>query len=193
MRLHEEYIKRHKLDVPVVRFDHKANVFLKLNESPHWAVYNVDWVWGHNCPGDFHTSLNCVIHNAYQSGEFFLPFRDHVVSWDDWESHIIKESTTFKVLGWRAVSEQERTLALWQMFLYAYDGWVAQIMGRNAKFYSLVETSIREDLDMNTRSAAYRSAYRLISVNEHAKSILSHQLLPMASGHSEWLERLIND
>lgn len=196
MRLHEEYIHRHQLNVPVIRYDHKGSVFLRTKNFPYcWGVLGISWYQGRNAPGNFVISYQTVKHDNFMD-RFFVPVpmwkeNEHVL-WDDYESRMLSIAKSTKNQGWEAVSEQERTMALWQMFLLVYDSWIANWAGQDEEFYTLVEKSIRPDLDFNTRETAFRSARRRISTHPEIAYFLTERLFPLAQGHSKWLEDLIN-
>lgn len=193
MRLHEEYAVRKGLNIPIILYESKSSIFLRTKNSPYrWRVFSIDWKHGRNTPGAFYANLaepNC---NNFE-GDFFTPVggRDfEKVEWEEYCEFIMSFARQVKP-DWIVVKEKERELALWSMFLQVYDGWIAK--NTNSNFHQLVVESIREDNDIYDRSMAFHQAITCLDSQEDIRRLLKYQILPIAKGHSNWLEKLIND
>lgn len=192
MRLHEEYIFRKNLDIPVILYEKRSNVFLRSKEDPYqWMIFNISWVDGRNAPGMFCISASNPKHNGYEENVFFsYVYAEKMVQWDDYSDFIVDYAKNIKK-NWSVVSDKERNLALWQMFLQVYDGWI--VKNTSHEFYQLVEESIRLDNDFHKRFTAFRNARtRLEYCDEEIYHLFKYEIFPLVKGHSNWLEKLIN-
>ncbi len=201
MHLHEEYIRRHNLNVPVVCYDKRSSVFLRSKNPVYsWCIFNVAW---HDLdqsrhPGIYEFKLSQPIHNSFGDSCFRsmlqsdgkTPYTCRVF-WDEYYDKVMELVALFKSKQMVVVSAAERTLAAWQMFLTIYDGWLASNM--RTEFYSLVEQSTRMDFDFNTRNTAFRKAYKMLSIRSSSVAgFLEDDIMCLVRGHAPWLERLIN-
>lgn len=191
MRLHEEYILRHKLDIPVIRFDNRSNLFMKTKTGPpKWNVFTVTWRPQQGKPGFYEFVELEPVHNA---GLFKQNTKEKYIYWEQYETEILNSIANYKELGYCPVPNLFRGLVAWEMFLYMYDKWLAYRM--STKFYEHVGKSIDQSLDFGIRINACREASRMISNCDDSEKVvetLNLQIMPMANGHSQWLENLIN-
>lgn len=192
MRLHEEYIRRCELDIPIIRYDRRSNLFLKTTSVPfRWAIFNIVWRPQHNSPNVFEFTRMEPVHNGL--GAFHCQDTDRLVYWERYENEVCRIINDYKETGFQPVSNRYRSLMAWEMFLFMFDGWLAERM--SPKFYQYVEKSITDTLDIHSRVAAFRSANKILIdsyESERVVEMLTYQILPMANGHSQWLEDLIN-
>ena len=193
MRLHEEYIRRHQLDIPIICFDSRSNLFLKTKGlvNPHWNIFNITFRQQTSRPGFYEFSRIEPIYNG--EGAFKSFDKDYYVHWDKYEQEITNVVNNYRKFEYYAVAKNERTLVAWEMFLFMFDRWLAERM--NAEFYKLVSTSITPDLDNKERTIAYMEASRMLprcSDSDNVLDMLNNRIMPMAKGHSQWLEDLVN-
>lgn len=193
MRLHEEYIHRNNLDIPVILYDSRSNLFLKTKDAPfRWSIFNIVWKPQSGKPGFYEFTRMEPLHNG--NGTFRCFEKDRRVYWEQYEEEVTNVVRVYKQQNFTPISNRQRGLMAWEMFLYMYDGWLAQRM--DAKFYQQVERSTMETLDVNTKSIAYRIASRMLSEQYSSEKVvqtLNYQIMPMINGHSKWLEDLFND
>jgi hypothetical protein len=192
MRLHEEYILRHNLNIPVIRYDSKSNLFLKTKEAPfRWSIFNISWRNQSGRPGFFEFTRMEPLYNG--NGAFRCADKGHCVYWDKYESEIFQVLQEYKEKKFFAVQNKIRNLVAWEMFLYMYDEWISERM--DDRFYQQVERSTMPTLDIGTRTVAYRIASRMLADShgsDKAIQMLNYQIMPMINGHSNWLENLAN-
>jgi hypothetical protein len=193
VQLHEEYIGRHNLDVPVVRYDNHSNVFLKSKETPfRWRIFSIRWHDGGYHPGFFEATYTTPSHNGCETGDLLNHLmRPKRLYWEEYEDWILTMTGTLKEEH-VAVSAHETLLANWQIFLVMYDLCLARDMGED--FFVAVGGSICDDLGMPQRLDCFSTATahlyaHLPSVYESWK----YQVMPLSNTHSEWLEKLINE
>jgi len=192
MRLHEEYIIRKGLDLPVILYEKRSNVFFRSKEDPYqWMVFNISWVDGRYAPGMFCMTASKPRHNGYEENVFFtcVSPTEKMVHWEDYSDYVTDYAKNVAE-DWFVVSDKERNLALWQMFLQVYDGWIVENTTRD--FYRLVEESISLDNDFHKRSTAFRNARTRLETSKEISQLFKYEIFPLAKGHSNWLENLIN-
>lgn len=192
MHLHEEYILRHKLDVPVVRYDKKANVFLRTQSFPYnWGILSTQWHEPQIHPGYFEINFSEPIHNSFHRSAYFSKVMSwSQVYWDDYEKILLGCVNACRETNLKVVPSQERVLVAWQMFLLIFDSWLAQHM--KLEFFQFVEQSTRPDLDLEVRLIAYRAAHSILVQYSEVSDVLLYQILPLIKGHATWLEKLID-
>lgn len=192
MSLHEEYIHRHKLDVPVVLYNHRSTVFLRNKDAPQsWRILVLAWRDGGNHPGFFEVSYNEAIHNGHLMGKLvkdLIP--NSTCFWDEYEACVLRMAQSIRKAGYSAVPTEETTLAAWQFFLIMYDSWLAETMDRS--FFWLVEHTLRPDLPLEARHKACHVAQKQLTVDSRVNDLWHYQILPLAKHGSEWLVKLIN-
>jgi len=149
----------------------------------------------YSSPGSFYMKNHRPVHNGYRDGELFVPLwtkAEEVVPLEDYDRAMISYAKCMKAMHWKVVPEKERQLVAWQMFLHIYDGWIAHNTAPD--FHRLIEESINTENNFNVRSMAFRQARRYLEgFHRREWDVLNYQILPMARGHSSWLEKLIND
>lgn len=192
MRLHEEYIRRHQLEIPIIRYDSRSNVFLKTKNNPcRWGILSIIWRPQSGKPGFYEFVRIEPIHNGI--GAFRATDKEVCVYWDEYDAEVERIVSQCRNDGFYAIPSRERGLMAWEMFLFMFDGWLADRMDR--RFYQYVEQSTVASLDINTRAAALRNASRMLSDYPGADRVLdllNYQIMPMVNGHSQWLEDLVN-
>jgi hypothetical protein len=191
MKLHEEYIRRHKLNIPVIRFDNRSSLFLKTKDAPFaWSIFNIIWRSQSGRPGFYEFVRMEPLHNG--QGAFNCKDKHNYVYWEQYEFEVEKVISEYRNDGYYSVSSKNRSLMAWEMFLYMYDGWLAKKM--DSKFYQQVELSTF-GTDFNEKSNAYRVAVKMLDDcygSQELLDMLNYQIRPMINGHSQWLEDLVN-
>ena len=157
MRLHEEYIHRHKLDVPVVRYDSASQVVLRSKGRPlQWRIITCEWRTHGYHPGYFEVCCKSPVRNGYYKEntlkDVILPKNLH---WDEYETGILSIIDRIKD-SFEAVSEKESAMSAWHIFLFIYDTWFANNM--NSDFMGCASESVDLDLDFLSRQAAYKKS-----------------------------------
>lgn len=192
MRLHEEYIIRNKLDIPVICYDSKSTLFLKSKLTPfRWSIFNILFRQSSSRPGCYEFMRMEPVHDG--EGAFKCLDKDHYVHWDKYESEIANFVNSYQKNGFYAVAKNERLLAAWEMFLYMYDGHLAMSMDKD--FYEKVYVSTNLKLSLADRTVAYREANRMLASHFNSDNVLdmlNHRIIPMVKCHSKWLEDLVN-
>lgn len=193
MYLHEEYINRKKLDIPLFLYKSRSSVFLKSKDAPHkWRILAFSWREPDRHPGYFVTDYTEVVHNGFDKGEFTKDiYNIDITYWDEYEGVVSCVVDLVKKHGYQAVKLEEQTLAAWQIFLMMYDSWLARNM--DVGFFKTVGRSLDQGLTRRERESALREAQNLLGVDRRINDMWAYQILPLAKTRSEWLVRLIND
>jgi hypothetical protein len=184
MRLHEEYIERHKLNVPVVRYDKQSTVFLK-NLDSQWCIFCTRW---HECewhPGHFEIQYVQPRHDGCLN-----QLVDHIIAprnvyWDEYEIHVLEFVCRLKGEGYQAIPFEDRHLATWQMFVTMHDSVLAK-MGYD--FISLVGRSVSPSFSFGQRMEFMRAGRSQLKCNNsRLYDTLVRQVVPFSNNYAKWL------
>ena len=197
MRLHEEYLKRHNLDVPLVCYDHRSTVFLYGIDAPMWRIMSLAWrhpeTWH---PGFFEMSYCAPMHNGRASDGHFSSglvqnlCRPRKWYWDTYEESLLKFVSEVQK-EFRAIPHQDCKLASWQMFLYMCDARLASLRDRPL-FFNRIEESLRSSDASERLIAQGKVLHQLQGCMPEVFDIWTHQVEPLTANYSEWLVELIN-
>lgn len=123
MRLQEEYINRHNLQYKPIYYVSNANLVLKLKSRPQ-VVVTIKWEETIRRPGYYVFDYSSPNHNGYRDGNYFLSLGDrHYYQYDEYANFIMR---WVKNLNFIPVKSSQVKLAVWEMFLYCFDGWIAE-------------------------------------------------------------------
>jgi len=195
MYLHEEYINRHQLDVPIVRYSEYVNLLLKTKDFK-WQIFSGEWRDDDRHPGKYFFRWLRPKHNSYMEREWFEDITDFdPIFWDQYEDFIFKwvrGSRFSRQSGFYAVEDDlEVSLTAWEIFLYTHDGWFARNM-EDPAFFDLVRDSTRRDTDCYERHQAYLYALDMIK-HENTIDNFNCRIANYTWSYSNWLAKIIND
>lgn len=123
MRLQEEYIKRHNLNYKPIYYATDASVILQLHSRPQ-VVVNFKWEETTRYPGYYTFSYLGPNHNGYLDGNYFMQLGDNqYYQYDEYVNFILR---WVKNLNFVAIKSDQVKLAVWEIFLYCFDGWIAE-------------------------------------------------------------------
>lgn len=189
MQLHEEYIHRHNLDVPVVRYDSSSQIILRSKESPlQWRIISCRWRTNGYHPGYFEVSCKKPVRNGHYQDNALKNVAMDNLYWDDYERKILNLVSNMKN-DYVAISDKESDLAAWEIFLLIYDTWLSQNMPK--EFYEHVCESIDWNSSYSSRKRAYRNSLMYIKGSDVCDAYI-YQIKWLSSRHSKWLEDLVN-
>jgi hypothetical protein len=196
MLLQEEYLKRHGLTVPVVNHTLRDGCLLvrsKMPEKyfPNRYIIDFRWVDEGNHPGNYHITY-------YKCGdglrrEQFCRFTDpSVVPYDEYEPYLYRWLENQKSCQAKSATNYNESIAfMWELFLYAYDSWIAKSAGSTT--LQKVEMTIDTDLDSDKKVGLINDA--LISIGKDSSQMMErwdHYFLPYAKKNFYWLARMLN-
>lgn len=118
MRLQEEYIQRHNLNYKPIYHVKNANIFFK--SQPHLIV-NIKLDDASSRPAHYVVSYIKVNHKGYLDGNYFIKYKDSCYQYDEYTSFLMKLA---KSMESPPIKFSQIKLALWEMFLYCFDGWI---------------------------------------------------------------------
>ena len=145
MRLQEEYIKRHNIDFRPIYYVKMANVILKLHTRPQ-VVVTIKWADTLRRPGYYVFEYFNPNHNGYLDGNYFVPLGDpHYYQYDEYASFIKR---WVRNLHFIPVKFSQVRLAVWEMFLYCFDGWIAE-HNLEEKVFRATDLSLSEEERLN--------------------------------------------
>ncbi len=123
MRLQDEYIQRHHLKYKPIYHIRNANIVLKLKVKPP-IILNIRWHEPARRPGYYVFDYLSPNHNGYLDGNYFIQLGEkHYYQYDEYASFITRWSRNLDAIP---VKSGQIKLAVWEMFLYCFDGWIAE-------------------------------------------------------------------
>lgn len=177
MQLHEEYISRHRLNVPVIKHDTRSNVVLR-NSNNKLSILDIRWIEVGNHPGYYLvTRLSSSSEHEEETEVFY----------EDYDEYILHLALVFRSDDIRVVAENERELAIWEIFVEMYN------LGSIESIKWCVRNSIRSDRSISYRNQFYQHALLELKKFVDYYDSYFYRFLPLVKGHSFWLERIINE
>lgn len=186
MRLHEEYIARHAISIPVVNYDPRSVVILKHHNKPcSWNIVDLKWVSGGSHPGWFSCSVVTPQHNLGESFRAVIEPRNKY--WEDYERTVLSIVNEHRP-DFRAIPRNEIELTIWEIFLFAFDTRLSNI---SENFTNLAYRSTFGELDSRKKYLvdAKNLLHRMCDELYHR---YVYEFLPLEGYHADWLERLFN-
>lgn len=192
MRLHEEYILRYGLQVPIIQYDRHSVVLLHSKIRPVCGrLLILEWHPGDNHPGYYEFHYQTPVHDSLGRSIFKSCLRTSPVYWDQYELKLLSLLSEIRE-AFVVVPEREDVLAVWQMFLYVCDSFFAKKMEQD--FFTLVEHSLSSEFDLEHRMHCFNIALDLVRHRySPAFEVWKYEIMPLAETHSRWLEKLINE
>ena len=193
MRLHEEYIQRHKLKVPVIQYSERTTVFLRSSDTPsQWKIMWLHWKNLGSHPGYYEV----VFGEPNRPSGFNFSFVKNLISanncyWEDYETRVLSLVALAKSNKLKAITSEEKIFAAWSIFLSMYKIQLTKKMSES--FFWLIEQSFRTDIEYNLRLTALRMAKRMLPTDDGIENFLTNQLMTLVHDDSDWLVKLINE
>jgi hypothetical protein len=193
MHLHEEYIRRHNLHVPVILYRQRSTVFLRSKNTPYfWRILSFHWHDPDRHPGFWDVTYNEIIRNGPEINRFVHSI-DKVDSCfsDQYEETVLEFVNRVRSSHFVAIPNEERVLAAWQILLTMYDYWLAS--HKDKEFFDLVANSLDSTKSISDRLLAYQQAKDKLSDSKPVLDTFIYNLVPLTRGDSAWLIGLINE
>jgi len=131
MNIAQEYMHRHKLNVPVVKHVQHGSLFFKEPDRKQWGIIAIDWQSADIHPGKYSFNLLFPTHDSDHRHFKNSSFQ---IYWDEYESHFIKlqkQKTIFPS------TEEEVYLAAWQIFCFICDTHMSRYATYDSFYKSL--------------------------------------------------------
>lgn len=193
MKLHEEYIRRHKLSVPLIQYDQNSKILLRSHNPRNWRVVSFEWQPDFGHPGFWRCSLIEPVHASYgREKNWRQLFRPQKIYWDEYESFVKKLASDFS--GWKVTQcVKDRELFCWEVLLYTCDNWLSQSeIGKNRGFLNCVVNSIDPDLSLEDRWGYFQEALSLMDDNS-VSEFFSYNICNHLGSGSSWFAELIDN
>lgn len=198
MDLQQEYFKRHSITTPlVVHPDNDGNYSLVLKNlnclkgrQPRWLVVRITYYKQENHPPYYKFIISVPQHDAASTGDPLKQAWERKVYWDEWEQFVLEwtEHNRGELLP---INGQELSLALWEMFQYSHDSWLASITDR---LKDRLYTAVDDTATVEERLAATKEVEEYLRVkNKNANAMLA-QLRGYGDDrkfYAAWLAKLL--
>lgn len=210
MYLHEEYIQRHELDVPLIQYNLRSKILLKRSNPHNWRVLSLDWQfdWGH--PGFWYYFLLEPIHSSYKESCNWHKVK--LTTFDNWNQY--DEFDEFMTIYWDQYDKfikdiahnhtdwmvcensMEKELFYWEVFVYVCDNWIAENdIKNNQAFIKNLFLSLDQSLSLEDRWENFQKSIFVINQYKHLSDFYKYNicnyLINGLSNDSSWFARLI--
>lgn len=192
MFLHEEYIHRHRLEVPVIHYDLHNKILLRRENPSNWRIMTLDWEFEYGHPGYWHCTFIEPIHASYhKSRNWRQLFRPRRVYWDQYDEFFKRLAADHN--EWQVATQpMERELFCWEVLVYTCDNWFAQSeMMRNRRFIRLLSSSLNNKLSLEGRWENFQEAVCMIDKSNSISEFYKYNICNYTNGDSKWFARLI--
>lgn len=193
MQLHEEYIQRHKLDVPLIRYDQRSKILLRNHTPQNWRVLSFEWEYDFGHPGFWRCSIIEPIHSSYgKDRNWRQTLGPQSVYWDQYETFVKTLAKDF--VGWKVSdSDMDRELFCWEVLLYTCDNWFTQNpIGKNQRFLKYLSGSIDFSLPLEERWSNFQESLSMME-NNSLSEFYSYNICNHLGSGSDWFAGLINN
>ena len=187
MRIFEEYLNRHNIDVPIV---HHCNVgTLVLKSENKWLIMSIRWIGHDYHPGQYAIEINYPVHDGYENDCVFSKTNPIYIKWDEYEKFLLewrnnKENKQFKPV----FEPKEVVMAMWEMFVYSCDSWFAK---KDSVVKNLLFDSLDRDNDIDLRYKKYKEVLTHID-SSSVNRIWTYEMLSKTQNYSFWLATALN-
>jgi len=194
MHLHEEYIRRHKLDVPVIRYNQRSKILLRNDSLPNWRILSLDWQSDYAHPGYWLCSLIEPIHASFgRDRNWRQLFRPRQIFWDQYDGFM--KSLAADHCGWTVTQNQlDSELFCWEVLLYTCDNWVSHNMRENRAFLKNMAMSIDKKFSLDDRLASFQEAFRIVqNTSMSVAEFYSYNICNHHGDGQKWFSELISN
>ncbi len=182
MRLQEEYIKRHNLKYSPIYHVRNANIILK--SQPH-IVINIKLDDTSSRPAHYIVSHFRPNHKSYLDGNYFFKFKENVYQYEEYTNFIMRLAKASEALP---IKFSQIKLALWEIFLYCFDGW---IVDEDLKKFATEAT--RTSCPIDKRVEAISSFLNHLQTHYSLVwSVYNDEFRKYETEYAEWLVELID-
>lgn len=146
MRLYEEYLARHSLNVLVPPHVSNGTIFLR-HESPsvvHWKIIQIAYQPNSTHPGKYVIQTQIPIRNSVAAGlrSIMNVSTAEEVEWDEYEDYFLELSKNLD--GYKVAKDiKEITLFAWEMFVYILDELLVKY-AENASLFKSLNTTLSD-------------------------------------------------
>lgn len=190
MKLYEEYLARHRLEVPVISHCTTGSVFLRTGMMAFpYSFLKIFWVENSRGPGNYViTHVHPIRDGFYEKGQIFERISSVNLYWDQYEDYLLEWADN--CVG-RPVRSDVSFFAAWEMFVYIFDSW---FKNQPQILKTVLFETLDEDNSHNVRMQSYKEICNYMAV--HTPAILKvwrEEILIWVGCYSGWLSRLIEE
>lgn len=183
MNLAEEYLLRHKVRIPLVRYAQMVSVFFK--ESGLWHIKHMQWHPPDQHPGTYSVHTYRPVHNGIDKGRCLENVSGEIrLQWDEYEKHLL-DWINISILVPKTV--EEVTVASWELLLRCCDrGLIRHI------HYDTLAASIDADVSPPERCRLITECLQYFSSRHSEISRLwEGDLRHHRDNHALWLAEMV--
>ncbi len=186
MKLYQEYFLRHNIDGMVVEHNNQGALILRTKDS--WLLVTIKWQDNGIHPGKYIVEYLSPIHNGYANRRLFQKYNVKELSWDEYEDYFLSWSDSMMVPD--VISGDKKVvLTAWEMFVYCYDGWLAQ---QSSELRWYVYSCLDTDQSVETRYSGYQNCLLYLTAKDpDVLKVWKYEVLSLTQHYSEWLAALV--
>lgn len=194
MRIFEEYLNRHRINVPVAHHFGSGSLILRTFDSSiwknRWILINIRWEDHDHHPGKYFIEMNSPVHDGYLSETVFSKWSSVMKKWHEYEDFLL--DWVDGVNGVRPVlEEKEVTLAAWEMFVFAYDSW---FMKQSGDVKRILFESLDSDRPTNYRYQHFQDVAIFLATHHPAVlRVWKYEVLFRVNNYADWLGNLLKN
>lgn len=183
MRLQDEYIRRHNLNYKPVY--HVKNINLLLKSQPH-LIINIKLDEASSRPAHYIVNYLKPNHKSYLDGNYFIKLKESgVYQYDEYTTFIMK---LVKSLEFPPIKFGQIKLALWEMFLYCFDGWIV-----DEHLKKIVSEIAKSSVPAEKRVEGINSFLNHLQIHHPLIwSIYNDEFKKYETDYAEWLVELVD-
>ena len=187
MRIFEEYLDRHKIDVPIVRHCNIGTLILRGDNR--WVTLSIKWENHDYHPGQYHINMNSPIHDGYLNEIIFTKNAPIYKKWDEYENFFLKWGQNYPRL--KPISDpKEVVLAAWEMFVFSCDSWFSK---KDSDTKKLLFESLDKDNSIELRYKKYQEMLSIIEIDcPPMLRIWKYEVLVRTQNYAFWLATVLN-
>lgn len=201
MRLYEEYLKRHNLEIPIVHHFSTGSILLKSQDSflgsHKWIFMFWTWVDNPRCPGHYDIRIRLPIRNGFQKQRRDQTFVDAcfnssqsvIKRWDEYEDFFYEWLPTLKFV-YPVKKTKSLILDAFEMFVFIFDDWFNL---QPQKVKRILFEVLDKENSLQTRYDNFCDLIAYLKNHQEIFSVWKKEISDYLPSYSEWLINLIEN
>ena len=194
MRLHEEYLKRHQLSVPIIKHVPLGHLIVRNSgetcfnvSTVNWTVLKMKWEDPVYHPG-FYLFKFLQPYKTNLSDSNFLRAKDEEIKirWDEYEDYLLNWTANFKPSMF-ITDPMEIVMTVWEMFIYSHE---QTIIERYRSLSNLFFKTLDFHSNLAGRYNSYVKLLKLVDQNDFPFNMWRRNLNEIAQNYSPWIAKL---
>ena len=184
MKLHEEYLARHGLKIPVVNYCTSGSLFLRGKGTTYpYTFLKIFWTENSRSPGNYViTHLRPIRDGFHKDSQIFSRISSISVYWDQYEDYLRAWAVNCST---ESVPPENCLFAAWEMFVYIFDSW---FKNQSQSLKAVLFDTLDADNSYEARLRSYREICSYMAI--HTPTILKvwrEEILIWVGCYSGWL------